>query len=146
MWIWFKASLSKMAQLQLFPSSVRSSFSVPVFPFCVLKYYCFQIAHLPRFRACWKLHCIFSENDPPPLRTFFKKKHPNLGRRSSLRHKGKCCLLPSPFLHFSIFKKTRFCFWISFKFPFQSPSNKHKKSFLSTHADFVLLKLADHCC
>ena len=47
-----------MAQLQLFPSSVRSSFSVPVFPFCVLKYYCFQIAHLPRFRACWKLHCI----------------------------------------------------------------------------------------
>ena len=58
MWIWFKASLSKMAQLQLFPSSVRSSFSVPVFPFCVLKYYCFQIAHLPRFRACWKLHCI----------------------------------------------------------------------------------------
>ena len=62
-----------MAQLQLFPSSVRSSFSVPVFPFCVLKYYCFQIAHLPRFRACWKLHCIFSENDPPPPRTFFKK-------------------------------------------------------------------------
>ena len=98
MWIWFKASLSKMAQLQLFPSSVRSSFSVPVFPFCVLKYYCFQIAHLPRFRACWKLHCIRTSD-------FFQKKHPNLGRRSSLRHKGKCCLLPSPFLNFSIFKK-----------------------------------------
>ena len=65
MWIWFKASLSKMAQLQLFPSSVRSSFSVPVFPFCVLKFYRFQIAHLRRFRACWRcaiqVNCIYAK-------------------------------------------------------------------------------------
>ena len=45
---------SKMALLRCFQFSVfRIEFvSVPVFPFCVLKFYPFQIAHLRRFRAC----------------------------------------------------------------------------------------------
>ena len=34
------------------PFSVRRSFSVPFFAFCVLKFHCIEIAHLRRFRAC----------------------------------------------------------------------------------------------
>ena len=34
------------------PFSVLSFVSVPVFQFCVLKFYRFEIAHLRRFRAC----------------------------------------------------------------------------------------------
>ena len=40
-------------------------------------------------------YIAFFLNDPPPPPDFFLKKTPNLGRRSSLRHKGKCCLLPN---------------------------------------------------
>ena len=36
------------------PFSVLSFVSVPVFQFCVLKFYRFEIAHLRRFRACFK--------------------------------------------------------------------------------------------
>ena len=35
------------------PFSVLSFVSVPVFQFCVLKFYRFEIAHLRRFRACY---------------------------------------------------------------------------------------------
>ena len=35
------------------PFSVLSFISVPVFQFCVLKFYRFEIAHLRRFRACF---------------------------------------------------------------------------------------------
>ena len=35
------------------PFSVLSFVSVPVFQFCVLKFYRFEIAHLRRFRACF---------------------------------------------------------------------------------------------
>ena len=37
------------------PFSVLSFVSVPVFQFCVLKFYRFEIAHLRRFRACFQI-------------------------------------------------------------------------------------------
>ena len=41
------------------PFSVLSFVSVPVFQFCVLKFYRFEIAHLRRFRACFVTPLIF---------------------------------------------------------------------------------------
>ena len=100
MWIWFNASFSKMAQLRLFPFSV---FRTEFFQCASFSILCVEVLLLSN-SASSKILSLLEITLYSDFR-LFSKKHPNLGRRSSLRHKGKCCLLPSPFLHFSIFKK-----------------------------------------
>ena len=101
--MWFKASFSKMAQLRLFPFSV---FRTEFFQCASFSILCVEVLLLSN-SASSKISSLLEITLYSDFR-LFSKKHPNLGRRSSLRHKGKCWLLPSPFLHFSIFKKTRY--------------------------------------
>ena len=78
-----------MTQLRLFPFSVFRTeiFQCAIFAFCVLKFHCIEIAHLRRFRACFRHQClsqVHQQVNIEKLNVLFLALTPHKGSSSNL--------------------------------------------------------------